>query len=221
MRQIKTKKKTGKQRTSKKEPLAEGIQKKRRKQRNWKSMNDEELISHARKIIEENGIKNRRGLQNIDRGLYGILRKRNLLDDAIPEKQRNWSSMRDDALVGLAKSFAKGKGIKNRLSLRKVDDGLYNVLLRRKLLDTVFHEKRKTRSWSSMSDSELIRFAKKFIKENKIKNRKNLEREDKGLYSVLWERNLLNAVFSPIEKSRKTEAVQQVVDAMREYGGSR
>jgi len=193
--------------------------------RDWSSIPDKELLSYAKKFIEENTIKNRSGLQKADCGLCNILRKRNLLDAAIPEKRdrrkpRSWSSMTDDELVSYAKTYIKENAIKSRRGLEKADRGLYEILRKRNLLASVIPKKRKLRGWSSMSGEELISHAKTFIEENAIKNRSGLEKADHGLYQVLWRRKLLSAVFSDIEHAKKTEAVKQVFDAMKEFGGS-
>jgi len=265
------------QRTPRKEPMTEMIQKKRREQRNWKSMSDGELITYAKKIIKENGIRNRNNLQKVDQGMYYVLRRRNLLGKIIPEKQkrrnwssmtdekiisyakkiieenkiknrsnlrkadsglgyvlkkrklmvivipekqqkRNWSSISEEELIQFSKNFIEEKGIKNRKGLQKADYSLYEVLKERDCLNTLIPEKRRQRDWSSMTDKEIIKYAKTYVEKNAIKNRRGLAKADMGLYTILWRRNLLSAVFSDIEKSRKIEGIKQVVDAMKEFG---
>jgi hypothetical protein len=62
-------------------------------------LTDEQLVSHAQKFVEENGIKNRHGLKKSDSSLYEALRKRGLLDAVFtPTEQKN----KDELLGQLA-----------------------------------------------------------------------------------------------------------------------
>jgi hypothetical protein len=107
--------------------------------RSWKPMNDLELIRSARAFIAERGIGGRKELAKADAGLYQALWRRRLLDSVgLEEKQRDWASMGDEELVALAKTFIAEKEIDGRKELAKADAGLYQVLRRRKLLDSVF-----------------------------------------------------------------------------------
>jgi hypothetical protein len=64
--------------------------------RDWASLTNDQLVSHAQKFVEENGIRNRSGLQKADRGLYRTLRKRGLLDTVFaPIEQK-----KQDELLG-------------------------------------------------------------------------------------------------------------------------
>ena len=47
--------------------------------------------------------------------------------------------------------------------------------------------------------------------------RKELEKVDSGLYSVLYKRKLLDQVFAPTDLEQRKEAVQEVVDALRDF----
>jgi len=69
--------------------LAEGIQKKKKRRPHGflSSMDNDELISYAKKLIRKNAIKNRSSLAKADDNLYGILRKRNLLDTVFPHPE--------------------------------------------------------------------------------------------------------------------------------------
>jgi len=202
----------------KKRNLLDEVISEKREERDWSSMSNEDLISHARKFIEENEIKNRGGLYKADVGLYQVLRKRNLLDEVISEKEyRDWSSMSNEDLISHARKFIEENEIKNRGGLYKADGGLYYVLIKRNLLDEVISEKREERDWSSMSNEDLISHARKFIEENEIKNRWGLQKADVGLYQVLRKRNLLNVVFADIERARKIEAIRQIIEGVKEF----
>lgn len=193
------------------------------KRRNWSSMSDAEIVSYAKTYIKENQIKNRTGLQKIDMGLYLVLRKRKLIDAIIPikQKQRNWKAMTDEELISNAKKFIEENSIKNRKGLAKADASLYQVLRKRNLLDALIPMKQKYRSWSSMTDEEIIAYAKTFIKENQIKNRKSLIKANISLYQISRRRKLLDIIFADIEETNKVEAIKQVVKAMEDFGGSK
>ncbi|MBU0533067.1 hypothetical protein KKB44_06260 [Candidatus Micrarchaeota archaeon] len=191
-----------------------------RKQRNWESMSDEELVRYVRKFMEEEGITGKGELKKADNGVYIVLRKRGLLDKLwFEEKRRDWNFVSDEELVRYAKKFMEERGISGRSELKKTDSGLYNVLRKRKLSDEVgFEEKwQKRRNWKSISDKRLLRYTKEFIEERGIIGRTELKKSDGGLYEVLRIRKLLDAVFAPIDQSRRKEAILQVVEAMEEF----
>jgi hypothetical protein len=109
--------------------------------RDWSSISDEELITLAQKFVEENGIRNRYGLEKADSGLNWVLRKRGLIGKIGFElEKRDWTSLSDDQLVSHAQKFVEEKEIGKRSGLEKADLGLYIALLRRKppLIDAVF-----------------------------------------------------------------------------------
>ncbi|MBU0533066.1 hypothetical protein KKB44_06255 [Candidatus Micrarchaeota archaeon] len=193
------------------------------KKRDWNSMNDEELVEYAKRFMEENEISERRELEKTDSGLYGVLKRRRLLDrvgfEDKMQKKRNWKSMSDEELVEYAKRFMEEKEINGRKDLWKADSGLYTVLWKRKLLDRVgFEEKRqRQRDWNSMNDDEIVEYAKKFIEENGISEREELKKADRGLHQVLKIRKLLDTVFASIDQSRRKEGILQVVEAMEEF----
>ncbi len=111
--------------------------KERRELREWGS--DENVLGIARRFIEEEGIKNRKGLETADQGLYHVLARRGLLDGMTFEKRlkhRKWGT--DEELVGFAMGFMGENGILGRSELKNADYGLYQVLTARKLLDHVF-----------------------------------------------------------------------------------
>jgi hypothetical protein len=70
------------------------------------------------------------------------LRTRKLLDEVglqnLRREMRDWAGMGNDELVVHAKEFIAEKGISGRGELKKADEGLYQALRKRKLLDAVF-----------------------------------------------------------------------------------
>ena len=63
-----------KAKTTKKDPLAEGvIPLNSQKHRDWKSLSDNEIVGYTRKVIDEKGIMSRSALQKEDYGLYVLV----------------------------------------------------------------------------------------------------------------------------------------------------
>jgi hypothetical protein len=115
--------------------------------RDWESMSGKELVALGKKLVAKEGITSRNGLKREDAGLYKVLQKRNFLDkiefESKRKKKRNWTPLSDKELVLVAKEFVAKKGIKNRSGLENDDSGLYQALLKRKLLDAVFSDLEK------------------------------------------------------------------------------
>jgi hypothetical protein len=130
---------------------------------------------------------------------------------------RAWSRYSDEELVEYAQKFVDENKIRNKQELKLADGGLHYCLRIRKQIGKVrFKEIR--RNWKSMNDDEIVAYAQRFIDENEIKNRTRLARVGGGLYKVLLERKLIDNVFADIELSNQREAVQEVFDAVSEFG---
>jgi hypothetical protein len=91
-------------------------------------------------------------------------------------------------------------------------------LRKRGLLDRVDF-KGGIRSWKQYSDDELVEYAQKFIEENGIKSRKGLKRADGGLSFTLNRRNLIDKVFAIREQNEVAQGIQEISEAMGEFGG--
>ncbi|MBU0528046.1 hypothetical protein KKE92_06190 [Candidatus Micrarchaeota archaeon] len=117
-----------------------------------------------------------------------------------PKGRRVWSKMSDEQIVGLAKRLVASKEIVGRKELRCEDSGLYQVLYKRELINSIGFEE-KQRFWEDTSDENIIRLAKKLMEENGITGRKELEEIDSGLYRILMIRKLLDRVG--FEKKRR------------------
>ncbi len=175
------------------EPMAEWIaQLNENGKRDWKSMTDSEVLDYARKAIEKGGTGFRQDLKNADSGLHEILRKRNLLGKLeFGKKQKRWGS--DEEVVGIARKLIEEKEIRNPRDLEKADAGLYQILVRRNLVEEVGFEKmRKVRKWGP--DEEVIGIAKNLVQERRIRCPEELNEADTGLYQVLRKRNLFGQV---------------------------
>jgi hypothetical protein len=198
-------------------------------QRPWSKYSNDELVTHAQKLVDENNIKNKKGLENADSGLHGVLYKRKDPDgetllDKIKFKTglRSWSKYSNAELVDYAQKFVDKNGINNKTGLRNADSGLHAALYKRKdqdgvrLLDKI-EFKAGNRLWRNYSNDELVKHAQKFVDENNIKNKKGLQKVDPGLYQALWGRNLLDRVFEPIDQNQRLQGLQEIADAMEEF----
>ncbi len=82
------------------------------------------------------------------------------------------------------------------------------------------------RMWSRMNDGRIIELAQKFMKENRITGRKELEDTYRDLYYVLQRRKLLDRIgFIPRKRSWKSMTDEEIVElakeTMKENGISR
>jgi hypothetical protein len=194
------------------------------KNRDWAGMGMGKLVAHAKEFIAEKRINGRWELQKADPGLYEALRGRKLLDEVgleyLRREMRDWAVMGKEELVAHAKKFIGEKEISGRAELAKADLGLYQALLKRKLLDEVGLEylRREMRDWAVMGKEELVAFAKGFISEREVRWREELKKADLGLYQALRRRKLLDEVFSDAESSKHADAVNGVIGALESFG---
>jgi len=187
------------------------------KHRDWASMDDRGLSGLARRFIAERGIVSRKNLRKEDAGMYQALRKRGLLGGiGLEDIYRDWASMGDWELLCFARRFIAERRIGLKVQLKRADQGLYYALIGRKLLDGLGIG-RKLRNWAAMSDQELVAYARENNAERGIHRRKGLENSDPRLYNVLRRRELLDAVFADIDRSKETEGVRDVVKALGEF----
>ncbi|MFH1685136.1 MAG: hypothetical protein ABH983_02415 [Candidatus Micrarchaeota archaeon] len=206
-------------RSSTKEPLAEGLKfvvpTDSRGRRLWSKITDGQIVEHAKKFMKDNGISARGELNNADSGLYNILRTRGLLGQIQFENKRiSWQGVDNAELIKLARTMMEERGITSRSEFRKEDRnlfyilekrGLFYILEKRGLLDEVgFKEKRrKGRPWSDMSDEEIIEYARKVMKENGIRGKKELQKSDSGLYNTLRARGLIDEIEFERKRRKK------------------
>jgi hypothetical protein len=112
------------------------------KQRYWSHMSNDQLIQHAQEFMKGNGITGKHELEETDKGLYLVLKKRKLLAKVGFKQKfrecRHWSSMSHDLLIQHAQTFMREYGITRKIQLKKADHGLYEVLRRRNLICEAF-----------------------------------------------------------------------------------
>jgi len=190
------------------------------RRRYWKNMTDEQIVEYARKVVEKNNIGGRKELSVFDRGLYSVLRTRKLLDQIefpqIRKKSKAWKDMSDDELLDLAKKLMEEKELKGKSELDRANHMLYENLRVRGLLDRIDFEINH-RSWKDMSNEEIVKIARKEIKNLGPPLRKNLQRRDPGLYAILCRRKLIDLAFSDTDKARANLARDAVIDALEAF----
>ncbi len=165
--------------------------------RAWRMLNDKFLIAHARWKVADEKCGGRKELQKADSGLHDALRRRKLLGEVgLQDRYRDWVGMGKEELVAHAKEFIAENGISGRKELAKADEGLYQALRRRKLLDGLGlpDTNVNNRLWAGMGKEELVDYSKTFIAERGISGRKGLKKAGSGLYQALRKRKLLDEV---------------------------
>ncbi len=83
-----------------------GFVDKRRRQRSWKGMSDEEIVEFASQVIQEKAITKACELDEADSGLYSILRRRKLIDSVFAYLEKQRDDRARDAVMDALESFA-------------------------------------------------------------------------------------------------------------------
>ncbi len=204
-----------------------GLEYLRREKRDWAAMERDELVEFARGFIAAEGIGGRTELARADPGLYNALGNRGLLDaiglESVNATDRDWTKMSNSELIAFAMGFIAERGIGRRTELGKADYGLHKVLEKRKLLDELGLPNLTNEAWNRarFARMEMAALAKSFISESGVRGGRELRRASPGLHRALVGRRLLNVVFSDIESSGHTEAVDDVLDALDSFGDSK
>lgn len=165
-----------------------------RRKRDWRGMSDDEVVELAEKTREEAGCRTRSGFSKADQGLYNEVLRRGLMERiGLDEPRGFWRQMGDDELVRRAQGIVDLQGLSNRTALLKEDKKLYSVLYRRGLLDRIRFERRK-RNLKDMDDDKLVAYALGIMEKEGITTRKELQKADGGVYTVLGQRGLLDRI---------------------------
>ena len=222
-----TRSKTNVPKSSKKEPLAEGLQiaipTGPKGSRLWSKLTDEQIVEFAKKLMKKHEITGKKELENADRRLYQVLRERKLLGKVgFEEKNRSWKKMSDEEILEYAKKVMRKKRIREKGEFRNADYRTYAVLERRKLLGKIDFERKinEKRSWKKMSDNDIVELARKVIQENRITTRRDLEKADSGLCKVLRKRKLLDRAFAQLDQQIEDDARDAVIDALEAFGAA-
>ncbi|MFH1685494.1 MAG: hypothetical protein ABH983_04255 [Candidatus Micrarchaeota archaeon] len=190
------------------------------KRRSWGDMSDEEVVEFTQRVLADIGLRGRRDLEEHDSGLYRILSTRGLLEEVgFEDKQRSWKNLSNEGIVEIAREVMKSHKITSRSQLQEVDSGLCKILRARGLMDEVgFVE--ELRCWKDLSNDELVEFAKKWMKENGIIRRVDMEDNDSGLYHALRTRGLLDRAFAHVDQQKTDQARDAVIDALEAFAAN-
>ncbi|MFB6199742.1 MAG: hypothetical protein ABEJ83_02595 [Candidatus Nanohaloarchaea archaeon] len=126
--------------------------------RNWTNKSDEEVVEYAEN--EEYVGMSPSEIYEKDRGFYGVLWERDLLDRVADREVMNWSSKSDTEILEYAEENDLAGLSPTELSER--EPGLYNHILneREELLEEIVErELSKTERLDRLSDEELIEYA--------------------------------------------------------------
>ena len=113
--------------------------------------------------------------------------------------RRNWARMSDNELVKYTQNLVNEKNIPTSTNLFYFDNGLYDALIKRRLLPRLKFPFQRN-SWTKKTDEELVAYAQRVIQEEKIKNKRIFRKKEGGLYRHLLQRNLLDSL--KFEKGR-------------------
>ena len=212
MRRATSRVKGTKPRDSPKELMVEDIQKPRRKQRNWRSMTDEELIEYAGKFVNNKGIRGRHELEKKDSCLYNALQRRDLLNRLGLEKKKNrdWSQLEDQEVLRIANNFISERKITSKEDIRKLDAGLHKQLWKRGLFPSLEIQDNKI-NWSGLSDSDLLKHAEEVIEIQGISSKNELREKDSKLYYALWRKGFFrkHKLLDNEKGQRKNKALRK------------
>lgn len=191
--------------------------------RRWADKSDDAIVDFARKLVDEKKLRSKSELKKEDNGLYiALLRRKLICKVGFKEGRRSWTSMNDQGMIGFARGVIVESGIKSKQELRNADNRLFQALKGRKLLEKIGFPKpsKHLRDWESMMVEEIAFYAQEYIKENDVHRKTDLYKADSGLYSALRTRKLLDSVFSSIESDKQSNALTDIIDSVREFGGS-
>lgn len=204
----------------------------------WRKVDDETLVAYAKQVINENEISSKTQLRKFDARLYATLSARRLLNEIGLGERTVWRKMSNTEIINHALGIIRRDNITGRRDLEKRYRTVYDILIRRKLLDRVFteiEENRETcdgipvgptgkRLWGNLDDNSLVDYARRIIEKNGLTRRSELEEFDRGLYYTLVKRRLMNKVFAEMEAVEKEDseeqAAEEMLSAVKELGAA-
>jgi len=191
----------------------------------FRNMNDADLMTYVKDVIQNNGIKTRKELEKLDGSIYRIVRERGLLDriglEMCVRGNGFFGEMSDEQLVEYARGVIRANKAKTITELYGADRSLYNVLVKRGLIEKLGLEpgKRPNGFFKNMNDDGLIDYAKAFCLRRQIANATELKGADSGLHDALTRRNLLDRVFAELEQKARDGVLGQLREAVDLYTG--
>src|SRR2546428_188766 len=127
-------------------------------------------------------------------------------------KMRNWKAMTDNQMLEYAKDHKYEK--LGRRELQEFDGGFYNALIKRNLLDRLLISKR--RSWTSMTDEEILEYGKK----NGYTGLryKELREKDPSYATILYERKLSQKILKQTVRNFSKMSDQEILNYAEKLG---
>lgn len=178
-----------------------GLQRKHKKPKRWEKMSNRKVLEFAKNYMEENGIKNISAMVRHDCWLYGVLRRKKLLqhfkaDKKTDEQMAKMSSMR---LINYAKKLIGENGIVTIKGMYEAFPALYNHMKKKELIKELGLAKgtgvyARTDFYPSKTDRELIEHAKGVIHSEGIQTRSDFRKKHGKLHGTLAMRKLLGSV---------------------------
>lgn len=185
------------------------------KHRNLAGMSAEELVSHAKEVIEGNSIKKPSDFSKKDAGLARVLKERNLSDNIglkpLQRSPRKWSEISDETVLALAKDTILDNSIHTMQEFVKIDSGLCSQLYSRNLVDklttALFDPK-----LDGLTDDELVSHFREELAKNKITSINALKEKNPHLCSFLKKKKLLNRVIGRKIRDFKSMNDDQLIE---------
>ena len=159
---------------------------------NWDHLNTPDDFN---KFIKENDIKSTRDYQKRFSCVCNRAQRLKILDKLIyPKRQNDWSHINttDDF-----NKFIGENDVKNAKELEKRFGGVYNRARRLNILDKLIYPEKRN-DWSHLNTPDDFN---KFIKENDIKNPKDLKERFRGIFNRATTNKLLSKLIYPEKRN--------------------
>ncbi len=146
------------------------------------------LVELGKRLMEENGIKNKTEFDRKFDHLSRVLKEKGAFKElGFEELRRNFHSMDDSSLLAYARKRIWEIGAKSRASLSEKDPKLYEVLHSRKLMDSIHFSKELTR-WGTLDDDHFAAEINKAAERKQIFTFRELELRSRKEYSAVFKR---------------------------------
>ena len=167
----------------------------------WRLMSDKEVLALARKQVGEGRITRKIDFKKHHPKIYKAVCQRRLMGHlSFQPQSMDWSAFSNSELVEHANKFLREKGITGKKEMQDCGGwGIYTALYKRGLLGEVSFEK-KTTSWASMGNTELVAFALEQNELHGITGRSEFKRKLGKAYDALQKRGLLELI--PFEQKQ-------------------
>lgn len=175
----------------------------------WKGLSDKEVLNYFNKRYSNRRIS-RNHLRKESSGLYEVLKKRELLQIAIPisYNYRGFASPLEFF------KYHYGNHSITRSQLEKLDKGLCDTLRRQGIIDEAIPNKRKI---TSFGENPLIIFQEKYPDQNLT--RQELSKKDRSLYQALHRRGLMDIAI-PQKRGRSFKGHDSSLDYFNKIYGN-